>query len=540
MNTGLSIVRKGLFLVAIPLTAQLVFLGVLLIIRSDREQAQQLADHSRMVLVQAEKCGRHLAEAQTNMRGYVLTSGPAFAEEFRRVRVQIAPAFAMLVKLVEDNDDQEERMAALAVQANDYVAWMEENVRLTRSGDQATAVARIRDNGNQKMTAARRGIDLFLSEEARLDQLRSEEVQRVERLQYNAILGGVVLAVVSSVVLLVVFSKSIANRLGVLVANTQLMAQGKELAAPLQGHDELSYLDALFHQMADAIRQKNRENEMFVYSVSHDLRSPLVNLQGFSQELALVAQDLKALFNERTVPAEVRARGSQLIESDIGSYVHFIQTAVTRLAGIIDALLRLSRVGRVEYRWEVVDVDAVVRRVVDALNDTLQRSGAQVELEKLPACWGDATALDQVFGNLIGNAVNYLDPARPGRIVVGCLKPEESPPHQRVYFVSDNGLGIAPAAQAKAFIAFQRLHPGAAPGEGIGLTLVRRIVERHGGQVWLESTVGAGSTFYVALASAEQEQSPPASLLGQALPDSWRLKTDTHRAAPPPQERAAS
>src|SRR5262249_8236398 len=117
--------------------------------------------------------------------------------------------------------------------------------------------------------------------------------------------------------------------------------------------------------------QKNAENEMFVYSVSHDLRSPLVNLQGFSKELEKACRGLAALRGEAAVPVDVRDRGRAVLGGKVAKSVGFIQAAVLRLSGIIDALLRLSRAGRVEYRWEAVDVGAVVARVVTAAGATI-------------------------------------------------------------------------------------------------------------------------------------------------------------------------
>jgi signal transduction histidine kinase len=123
-----------------------------------------------------------------------------------------------------------------------------------------------------------------------------------------------------------------------------------------------------------------------------------------------------------------------------------------------------------------------------------------VTVGDLPPAWGDPQALEQVFANLIDNAVNYLDPQRPGQVEVGSREEAGDPAAGlRTYYVKDNGLGIPEAQQDKVFLAFQRLHPDAAPGEGIGLALVRRVVERHGGRIWLESAPGAGSTFFVAL-----------------------------------------
>ena len=131
----------------------------------------------------------------------------------------------------------------------------------------------------------------------------------------------------------------------------------------------------------------------------------------------------------------------------------------------------------------------------------------------MPPALGDPTAVEQIFANLIGNAVNYLAPWRPGRVEVGALAAGEgaAPAGLRTYYVKDNGLGIAAEYQERVFLAFKRLHVNAAPGEGVGLALVYRMVGRLGGKIWLESAAGAGSTFYVALLAApEGAAAPPA------------------------------
>ncbi len=286
-----------------------------------------------------------------------------------------------------------------------------------------------------------------------------------------------------------------------------------------QRQDELEELTATLQHQAHSLEeqaaqlaatnrdlaQKNEENEMFVYSVSHDLRSPLVNLQGFSQELALVSQDLRALLTTAAIPQTTRDHATALLDGDMADALRFIQAAVSRLSAIIDALLRLSRAGRLEYQWQLVDVAAVVRRVVDALHETITARGAQVTVGPLAPIWGDPTALEQVFANLLGNALAYLDPARPGQIEVRSTPSQDEQTPTVVYSVRDNGLGIPEHAQEKVFQIFQRVHPQAAPGEGLGLALVRRIVERHQGTIGVESTEGVGSTFSVVLHHQDEE-----------------------------------
>jgi signal transduction histidine kinase len=261
---------------------------------------------------------------------------------------------------------------------------------------------------------------------------------------------------------------------------------------------------------------------MFVYSVSHDLRSPLVNLEGFGKELSLACQEIRAILADKALPPTLQRRGLTLLDGDVAESIRFIQTGVLRLSNIIDALLRLSRAGRVEYQQQQVDVHALVRRIVESMSGTITERGATVTVKDLPPVWGDATAVEQIFANLIGNALNYLDPKRPGLVEVGCTDDVEANGHGRhsnwhTYYVKDYGLGIPQAYKAKVFQAFQRLHPGVAKGEGMGLTVVHRIVERHGGRIWFESTEGAGTTFFVTLPEPSDD-APCASLPSENKP----------------------
>jgi signal transduction histidine kinase len=150
----------------------------------------------------------------------------------------------------------------------------------------------------------------------------------------------------------------------------------------------------------------------------------------------------------------------------------------------------------------MVDLKPVVSRIIEAMRGTITERNAEVAVLDLAPLWADPTAIEQIFANLIGNAVNYLDASRPGKIEIGMTKREVDELEEPLtYYVKDNGLGIADAYLPKVFAVFQRLHGSVAPGEGVGLALVRRMVERHGGKVWVESAEGVGSTFLVAFPS---------------------------------------
>jgi PAS domain S-box-containing protein len=244
------------------------------------------------------------------------------------------------------------------------------------------------------------------------------------------------------------------------------------------------------------LTQKTAENESFVYSVSHDLRAPLVNLQGFSQELMLTQQAIDDLLADPRVPADVQARCRELLAGDLTESVGFIRNSVQHLGNIVDGLLRHSRVGRVEYQLAPVDTSTLVADILASLHATIQETGARLRVGALPVVQADRNALGQVFANLIGNALKSFDPARPGMIDVAATA--DDPP---VFFVADNGIGIDPDHRHKIFQVFQHVHAAKGrAGEGMGLAIVRRIVERHNGRIWFTSTPQEGTTFFFTIA----------------------------------------
>jgi signal transduction histidine kinase len=502
MTNRLSIYVKGFVLVAIPLFSQAVFLATLVKIRNDQADAQRWALHATDVLAKADALSALLAETHSALRGFLITGDAHLSTQYQGYRSRTDDKLSALAESVADNEDQTERINAVRAKAASLSGWFEAEYALIKGGMYDAAVEEARSTRGEKLIEeVRVALRDFMGEEERLSQTRQAALERQAGNQDLVLFGGGALALFSTALLGFIFARDVARRLRTLTDNARRLGEGQELLAPLDGSDELAQLDDVFRAMARSLQEKNQENEMFVYSVSHDLRSPLVNLQGFSQELAASGKDLRDLVSESELPPVTCQRALTLIDHNIGDSVRFIQTAVTRLSAIIDALLRLSRAGRVEYRWQVVDVQAAVRRIVEALGGTLAQRHAEMVVGELPPVWGDPTAIEQVFANLVGNAANYLDPQRAGRIEVGALPEPEAAPagESRTYFVRDNGLGIAAAHQPKVFIAFQRLHPEAAAGEGVGLALVRRVVERHGGRIWLESTPGVGTTFFVSL-----------------------------------------
>lgn len=536
MASKMSLFKKSALLLTIPLAFKVAFIAIIFSRTAELEDAQEWVNHTKDVLTTSHE----LLELHATIRGevqmYCLTGAPEYRTEIVRAQSERQKRLKTLRALTRDNPSQVARLDKLGKVIEES---MKRTAKLleTRDREGETAAVQLLKSlgGAGYYENFRELVDSFVSEEERLDVARVEHLRQTSGMQRMIMIGGAVVILLVTPLVIILFYYSIGRRVSVLRENTQRVLLRQPLNPLMKGNDEITDLDVAFHNLSDQISEAeakehaykeelkqradqlaktnaemavtNQENEQFVYTVSHDLRSPLVNLQGFSKELTLSMVDLRQAAASPEIPASIRARIDTILDRDVHESVTFIQNGVKRLAIIIDALLRLSRAGRVEYKLEVVDMNSIIKRVVAALDGTIRSRKAKVTVSNLPPANTDAAAVEQILGNLVGNALNYLDPTRPGEIEIGwredaseCIDPDS-----HVYFIRDNGMGIAEAHLPKVFVAFQRLHPTAAQGEGIGLALVKRTVDRLGGRIWLESEVGKGTIFFVCLPKENKE-----------------------------------
>lgn len=260
-----------------------------------------------------------------------------------------------------------------------------------------------------------------------------------------------------------------------------------------------SYEEALERAAAE-LAEKNKELEAIVYTVSHDLRSPLVNVHGFSKQLNRACDAIRsavtAAGDDGVIPAAVL---KPHLDGQISQALRFIGAGVSKMDTLLSGLLRYSRLGSVAFNLRPLNVTGIITEIRAAMQYQLDEAQAEINVEPLPTCVGDFVQTSQVFGNVLDNALKYRSPQRPLRVHIS-----GSVQHGRaIYAIADNGLGIAPEHQAKVFEMFHRLDPEATVGEGLGLTIAQRILERQKGRIWVESRPGEGSTFFISLPALE-------------------------------------
>jgi light-regulated signal transduction histidine kinase (bacteriophytochrome) len=224
-------------------------------------------------------------------------------------------------------------------------------------------------------------------------------------------------------------------------------------------------------EKAEELARSNADLEQFAYVASHDLQEPLRMVTAYTQLLA------------------ERYRGQ--LDENADKFIGYASEGALRMQVLIQDLLAYSRVGRKESAYGNVDCNLVMKEVLQSLASAIQESGAVITLGELPEVWADRTQMAQVFQNLIGNAIKFRQEDTP-RISVQA----EAADDHWLFTVSDNAIGIEPECAENVFVVFQRLHTRAEyPGNGIGLAICKKIIERYGGKIWVESQVGVGSIF---------------------------------------------
>ncbi len=262
-----------------------------------------------------------------------------------------------------------------------------------------------------------------------------------------------------------------------------------------QRDEAMAEQQRLMAELAD----KNKELEQVVYVTSHDLRSPLVNIQGFSRELNYSIDELISLLRSEEMPAHVKEKFAFILEEDVPDSLKYILSSTAKMDSLLSGLLKLSRVGRTATTMGDIDMNELIAEINNAFEFHFKDAGVAFTVDNLPSCFGNNDELNQMFSNLVSNSLKYLDPKRPGKISITGRREKD----KVTYCIEDNGIGIEKEHQKKIFEIFHRLNPDDSQGEGLGLTIVNKIVSRHNGKIWVESEPGKGSRFFISLPAAK-------------------------------------
>jgi light-regulated signal transduction histidine kinase (bacteriophytochrome) len=261
------------------------------------------------------------------------------------------------------------------------------------------------------------------------------------------------------------------------VAISKVNVDGRRMySAVVRDVTERKRHEAELRARGAALERSNAELEQFAYVASHDLQEPLRMVASYTQLLAR------------------RYQGK--LDAQADKYIAFAVDGAQRMQTLINDLLALSRVGTQGRPFVPTDVGAVVQRALRWLGKSLEESGGAVEVGPMPTVPADAGQLEQVFQNLLANALKFRRPGVPPRIAVTAV------PNGAEWrcAVRDNGIGFEPQYAEQIFVVFQRLHTRAEyAGTGVGLAICKKVVERHGGRIWAESVPNEGTTFYFTL-----------------------------------------
>lgn len=370
------------------------------------------------------------------------------------------------------------------------MAELAKTVDLHDSGQVEAALATVQsDEGLKSMNALRVLVERLLRGEERVLLARSDASRSNDARLLTVTLAGLALIVLIGALSVFLVQRSFRQR----------EAARNELAATNANLERI-----VAHRTAD-LTEANEEIQRFAYIVSHDLRSPLVNIMGFTTELEALRNDIfeeiaklreqAGVAAAQADPREPTGAPVDPLGADFDEAIAFIKTSITKMDRLINAVLKLSREGRRDFKPDDIDMNALLASIGQTVAHRASEQGATITVADLPPVVSDALALEQVFSNLVDNALKYGRQGEPGRIEIK----GRATPTQVTYEVRDNGRGIDPHDHQRVFELFRRSGPQDRPGEGIGLAHVRALVRRLGGTMSLASELGKGSVFTVTL-----------------------------------------
>ena len=435
-----------------------------------------------------------IRSAESAARGYLLTADAHFLAEHEASVASIIPAIDKLARLAGDNPVQIENSEKLRAPIQERLVQLAKAIEFVKRNDGAGGIALLRQSSTKDSIQQVDEIaGAMRAEENRLFSLRTAEADRTQRLASGVTVAGSALVIMLA---------------GISIFLIRRSARARDHAEVLLRDSNLN-LEATVEERTADLREANDEIQRFAYIVSHDLRSPLVNIMGFTSELEELRADIfQRIATLRRVAAAapptplddakdepvLEGEDKRLLE-DFSEALEFIKSSIAKMDRLISAILNLTREGRREFLPVRIDTRELIEAVVATVAHQASEAQAQIRIEPLPELVSDRLALEQIFSNLLDNALKYLKPGVPGEISVR----GRTRLNLAIFEVSDNGRGIDPKDHERIFDLFRRAGTQDRPGQGIGLAHVRTLVRRLGGTMSVASELDEGSTFTITL-----------------------------------------
>ncbi|WP_380874234.1 ATP-binding protein [Sphingomonas sp. DBB INV C78] len=471
------------FLVAIGFIAVMIAGGLAAQTVWRGQEYAALVDHTHRVEGQLAEYRLMIERSETARRGYILTGDGRYTNILNDSVSRIAPALDEIAELSSDNPRQRNRVVRLRELTANQIILLRATRDMVAAGNNAQALRIFRTDTSTRTIALIRAAALEMVEEEQrlLDQRTAMQRAAVERLYIILMLAALLVVAVgyASVALILRYTRAL-----------------NETERELRGLNE--NLEGAVKERTQDLQRANDEIQRFAYIVSHDLRSPLVNVMGFTAELDTASRAVAELIErvETEAPGIATEEARVAAMEDLPEAIGFIRTSTQKMDRLINAILKLSRQGRRVIVAEPIDMVALLHNIRDTLQQRIEDSGAIVEIEQsLPAIVSDRVAVDQIFSNLIENALKYLKPGRPGEIIVR----GHAGMGRAIFEVVDNGRGIDPRDHERIFDLFRRSGTQDQPGEGIGLAHVRALAYRLGGVIDCHSELDRGATFRLSI-----------------------------------------
>ena len=438
-----------------------------------------------------------IRRAESAARGYLLTTQPKFLTEHEEAIARIPSGVDKLAALTTDSPVQIDNVKQLRIAVESRLADFATAIDYVKRNDIPGGVAMLRDGSGASVQRVGEVAAGMRVEEDRLFQMRTVAADRSQTL------AAVVTTAGSGLVLLLA---------GISIFLVRQSARARD-DAEHQLRDNNLNLEATVETRTADLREANEEIQRFAYIVSHDLRSPLVNIMGFTSELEELRTDIfsriarysRAAGKIGTAPEpiggtdpadapELQAEDKQL-SHDFSEALGFIKSSIGKMDRLISAILNLTREGRRDFHPVPVDTRELIETIISSVAHQASEANAQIRIEPLPNIVSDRLALEQIFSNLIDNALKYLKPGVPGDILIkGRHKLGFA-----IFDIADNGRGVDPKDHQRIFDLFRRAGLQDRQGQGIGLAHVRALVRRMGGTINISSELHKGSTFTVTL-----------------------------------------